>query len=86
MSRPKIQLFVKRLTEEATLPTRGSEEAAGLDLYSAKELTIPPLGKATVPTEISIDIPWGHYGRVAPRSGLAHKHHIGVGAGVIDSE
>lgn len=85
-SRPKIQLFVKRLSPEATLPTRGSEEAAGLDLYSAETKTIPPFGKALIRTEISIDIPWGHYARVAPRSGLAYKHHIDVGAGVIDSD
>ena len=31
-------------------------------------------------------IPEGHYGRVAPRSGLAAKHHIDTGAGVIDSD
>ena len=79
-------LFVKRHSPEATLPTRGSREAAGLDLYAAKDLTIPPLGKAKVSTDISISIPYEHYGRVAPRSGLAWKHHIDVGAGVIDSE
>ncbi len=82
--RPQVQLFVKKLNKNATLPTRGSEEAAGLDLYASQSVTIPPHSKALIPTDISIDIPSGHYGRVAPRSGLAIKNHINVGAGVID--
>jgi len=36
-------------------------------------------------TNISVAIPHGYYGRVAPRSGLAYKHGIDVLAGVIDS-
>jgi dUTPase len=39
-----------------------------------------------VPTDISIAVPIGTYGRVAPRSGLAVKHHLDVGAGVIDAD
>jgi len=84
--RPQVQLFVKKLSDKATLPTRGSEEAAGLDLYASASINVPPNGKALVPTDIAIDIPSGHYGRVAPRSGLAVKNHIDVGAGVIDSD
>lgn len=84
--RPQVQLFVKKLSDKATLPTRGSNEAAGLDLYASAPVTVPPHGKALVPTDIAIDIPPGHYGRVAPRSGLAVKNHINVGAGVIDSD
>ena len=37
-------------------------------------------------TDISIAVPRGTYGRVAPRSGLAVKHHIDVGAGVVDED
>lgn len=39
-----------------------------------------------VDTDISIAVPAGTYGRVAPRSGLASKHSIDVGAGVIDAD
>lgn len=39
-----------------------------------------------VATDISIAVPDGYYGRVAPRSGLALKHFIDVGAGVIDAD
>lgn len=47
-------------------------------------MTIPAQSKAVVPTDISIAVPEGTYGRVAPRSGLAVKHFIDTGAGVID--
>jgi dUTP pyrophosphatase len=80
------QLLCKRLSENAKLPTRGSSHAAGYDLYSAQEVTIAAEGKALVKTDIAVAIPEGHYGRVAPRSGLAWKHHIDCGAGVIDRD
>eukprot|EP00049_Salpingoeca_infusionum_P022524 m.7337 g.7337 ORF g.7337 m.7337 type:complete len:170 (-) comp5235_c0_seq2:267-776(-) len=79
-------LRVKKLTELATVPTRGSALAAGYDLYSAYDIEIPAQGKAIVKTDIAIAIPDGCYGRVAPRSGLSAKHHIDVGAGVIDGD
>ena len=78
----KIQ--VQRLSDKATLPTRGSPFAAGLDLYSATDITVPAHGKSLVPLDISIAIPFGTYARLAPRSGLAVKHFIDVGAGVVD--
>ncbi|KAG1169264.1 hypothetical protein G6F70_008487 [Rhizopus microsporus] len=80
------KLFVKRLSEYAKLPTRGSAHAAGYDLYCAHDTVIPAQGKSIVATDISIAIPEGHYGRVAPRSGLASKHHLDTGAGVIDAD
>ena len=48
-------------------------------------MIIGPMEKAIVPTGISIEIPKGYYGRIAPRSGLAVKSNIDVLAGVIDS-
>jgi dUTP pyrophosphatase len=77
-------LQVKKLSEKAQLPTRGSKGAAGYDLFAAKSIVIPAKGRAIVPTDISIAIPEGTYARVAPRSGLAVKHGIDVGAGVVD--
>ena len=84
-SRPNT-LAVKRLRPSATLPTRGSAEAAGLDLYNSDPVEIPAGGRALVKTGIAISLPPGYYGRVAPRSGLAVKNGIDVGAGVIDSD
>ncbi|KAM8780678.1 deoxyuridine 5'-triphosphate nucleotidohydrolase, mitochondrial isoform 2-T2 [Rhynchonycteris naso] len=75
-----------RLSEHATAPTKGSARAAGYDLYSAYDYTVPPMEKTLVKTDIQIAVPAGCYGRVAPRSGLAAKHFIDVGAGVIDED
>lgn len=79
-------LKVKKLSEKAVLPARGSSLAAGYDLSSAAEMVVPARGKALVPTDLSIAIPEGTYARIAPRSGLALKHSIDVGAGVIDAD
>ena len=54
--------------------------------HSAYEYTIPAHGKECIKTDLSIAIPPGTYGRVAPRSGLAAKHFIDTGAGVIDED
>ncbi len=43
-------------------------------------------GKAIVPTDLKVAVPPGTYGRVAPRSGLAAKNFIDVGAGVVDED
>ncbi|XP_043841517.1 deoxyuridine 5'-triphosphate nucleotidohydrolase, mitochondrial isoform X2 [Dromiciops gliroides] len=81
-----VRLRFARLSEHATAPSKGSARAAGYDLYSAYDYTIPAMEKALVKTDIQISLPPGCYGRVAPRSGLAAKHFIDVGAGVIDED
>jgi dUTP pyrophosphatase len=80
------RLCVKKLSPNASLPVRATPRAAGYDLFASASLEIPSRGKALVPTDISICIPHGTYARIAPRSGLAHKHFIDVGAGVIDED
>jgi dUTP pyrophosphatase len=77
---------VQLLSERATLPVRASAGAAGLDLCSAACLTIAPLERKLVPTDVAMAIPPHVYGRIAPRSSLAWKHGILVNAGVIDSD
>ncbi|KAK9285397.1 hypothetical protein L1049_024589 [Liquidambar formosana] len=79
-------LRVKKLSDKAVMPSRASPLSAGYDLSSATEITVPARGKALVPTDLSIEIPEGTYARIAPRSGLALKHSIDVGAGVIDAD
>ncbi|CAA3024773.1 deoxyuridine 5 -triphosphate nucleotidohydrolase [Olea europaea subsp. europaea] len=77
---------VKKHSEKAILPSRASPLSAGYDLSSATETKVPARGKALIPTDLSIAIPEGTYARIAPRSGLAWKHSIDVGAGVIDAD
>jgi dUTP pyrophosphatase len=69
---------------DAILPTRANPGDAGYDLASVEELTIPPRERALVSTGLKVLLPPNTYGRVAPRSGLAVKHGIHVGAGVCD--
>lgn len=82
----KCVLRWAKLTDQAFEPVRGSERAAGLDLRSAYDLIVPARGKALVKTDLQIQVPNGSYGRVAPRSGLAVKNFIDVGAGVVDED
>ena len=63
-----------------------TEHAAGYDLHAMNDCFIHPSGKLLVKTGIAAAIPEGNYGRIAPRSGIAGKFQIGVGAGVIDSD
>ena len=82
-----MSLGVKKLTYDAIVPTRGSDGAVGYDLYSSEDAVVPcQAGRALVGTGITVVLPQGVYGRVAPRSGLAVKHCINVGAGVIDPD
>ncbi|CAG9112696.1 unnamed protein product [Plutella xylostella] len=75
-----------RMSEHAFPPLKGSEKAAGFDLKSAYDYVVPARGKELVKTDLQIELPSGCYGRVAPRSGLAVKNFIDVGAGVIDED
>lgn len=79
-------LQVKKLSESAKLPSRSTEGSVGYDLFSAEDKTIKAYGKALLKTDLSIAIPEGYYGRIAPRSSLGWKHHIDVGGGVIDQD
>ena len=79
-------LYIKKLKNSAAIPKRVTKGAAGYDLASAEETVVPVKGKAIVKTGISIATLQGCYGRIAPRSGLAVKKYINVGAGVIDSD
>lgn len=81
---------VKKLKENAILPTYGSEEAAGADLYACLEqtITIQPGESAFVPTGLAMEIPKGFAGLIYARSGLACKRGLAPAnkVGVIDSD
>jgi dUTP pyrophosphatase len=81
-----MSLLVTRLTDNAILPQRSTPGAAGLDLHSADGYVVLPGHRVVVSTGISIKLPVGTYGRIAPRSGLAVKHGLDTLAGVIDPD
>ena len=85
-----MKMKIAKLTPTAKLPTKGSEEAAGWDLY----LDGPPEHRVNIEsrdmkwlhTGIAMEIPKGYYGRIAPRSGLAARYGADILGGVIDSD
>jgi len=79
-------LSFKKLDERAVLPSRGSLYSAGLDLYSIEDLSIQPKQRILAHTGLAVAIPEGHYGRIAPRSGLALRTGLDVLSGVIDAD
>ena len=83
--KPKEELKVKLPHPEAILPSRGSEQAARLDLHSTIETMVQPGDSVLIKTGIALELPRGSYGRVAPRSSLAIRG-IETGAGVIDRD
>ena len=80
------KLVVVPLSENAFVPTKGSGNAAGMDLYSAYNYTIEAGNRVLIKTDLKIQLPFGTYGRIAPRSGLASKCGIDISAGVIDPD
>jgi dUTP pyrophosphatase len=81
------ELPVKRLHDEATLPTRAYKGDAGLDLASSERVELAPGERAVVGTGVVVAIPPGHAGFVQPRSGLAARHGVTVvnSPGLVDS-
>ena len=79
-------LQVRKLKDSSKLPYRSSEFSAGYDLYASESAVVGSKNRALVPTGIAISVPPGTYGRIAPRSGLAVKYGIDVGAGVINED
>ena len=83
-------IHVKILRQGAKLPTYGSMEAAGADLYACLEasVTLQPGATAFIPTGIALEVPKGCTGLIYARSGLACKRGLAPAnkVGVVDSD
>lgn len=79
---------VKRLYEEALLPTKATEGSAAFDLYAYTEAPLEPCETFKYKTGIALEIPEGSVGLIFPRSGLSTKFGIRLSncVGVIDSD
>ena len=75
---------VKRLSNNAIIPTRANKTDSGLDLYVSETTTIPPYDTVVVPTDIAINLPYGYEAQVRPRSGKSLKTKLRVALGTID--
>lgn len=85
-----MNIKVKKLTPNATVPTMGSKFAAGADLYSAEDadVVIEPSETKFIGTGLAMEIPEGYVGLVYARSGLACKRGLAPAnkVGVVDSD
>ena len=83
-------IHVKKLKPNANLPTYGSAEAAGADLYACLDapVTVAPGESVFIPTGLAMEIPKGYAGLIYARSGLACKRDLAPAnkVGVIDSD
>ena len=82
----KNTILFKKCTIHARAPNKTSHGAAGFDLCSAYDYTIPSFGKKEILTDLRIILPKNCYGRIASRSGLAVNHFLHVIGGVIDRD
>ena len=80
------ELQVKLLQGNAVVLVRGSVEIVGYDLCVANNCVIPSEDKGTIEIGLVVSLPPGTYARIAPRSGLAIRNFMNVGAGVVDSD
>lgn len=83
-----MQIKIKKLINEAVIPTQGSEYAAGYDLYSCIDADILSNETVAISTGLAIEIPEGYFGAVFARSGLASKEGLRPAncVGVVDSD
>ena len=79
---------VKKLHENAVLPTYGSEFSAGADLYAVEACVIPPSETRLIHTGLAMEIPEGYAGLIYARSGLASKRGLAPAnkVGVVDAD
>ena len=87
---PVMKVNIKKLSDKATVPTYGSEYAAGADLYACidGEIEIKPHETVMVPTGIAVELPLGYAGLIYARSGLASKKGLAPAnkVGVVDCD
>jgi len=80
-----VEIGFKKVHPDAKKPAMQNSSDAGYDLFSCERHVIEPMERKLVPVGVAIELPFGYYGRIAPRSGLAIKKGIDVLAGVVDS-
>lgn len=85
-----MKIKVKKVNDFAVLPSRGSDKAAGYDLYAAisEAITIKPHETAKIDTGLQFELPDGYFAGIFARSGLATKEGLRPAncVGVCDSD
>jgi dUTP pyrophosphatase len=83
-----IKVNIKKLVENATIPSYQTPYSAGFDLHSVEDYTIQSGERALIKTGLSLALPEGYELQIRPRSGIAYKHGITVlnTPGTVDSD
>ena len=83
-----MKLKIKKLKNEAVIPSYQTKEAAGFDLHSIEDIVLNPGERKLIATGLAFEIEYGYEVQIRPRSGLAFKHGITVlnTPGTIDSD
>ena len=84
-SSQSISVGFKRLSDEATIPTKAHPTDSGFDLYASEDVIIEPGETVIVPTGIAVDLPKGFEAQIRPRSGVTAKTKLRVQLGTIDN-
>lgn len=83
-------LKIRKIKDNATIPTRGSEEAAGVDLYACinSPVTIYPDETYVIGSGVAFEPPKGYFGAVVPRSSVGIKRNLTLpnNVGIIDND
>lgn len=84
----QVTVVFERIRAYAVIPTFGSEEAAGMDLYAVGDYEIQPRQVVMIRTGLKMQLPKGFEGQIRPRSGLATKNLLTVvnAPGTVDSD
>jgi|SRR3989344_498776 len=80
-----MEIKIKKLNDQATLPQAMRPGDAAVDLYSGVDLELAPQQRDSVATGIAVAIPEGYWASIRDRGGLAAKHGLHTLAGVVDS-
>ena len=81
-----VNLDFVKFSPNIKTPTKATQFSVGLDICSPKDYISIPQSQLIIPIGLKIKVPYGHYGHLCSKSGLAMRHHIHVGAGIVDSD
>jgi len=83
----QLSIKVNLLNKNAQIPVKSHKGDAAYDLFATQEINLKPGERKKIPCGISLEIPEGYFGAIAPRSGLAHQYGLALvnSWGVVDS-
>ncbi|MEW4281789.1 dUTP diphosphatase [Priestia megaterium] len=81
----KVNVKIKRLSEDAVIPKYAHEGDAGFDIVASEDVIIEPGETKIVPTGLAIALPPGYEAQIRPRSGITVKTKLRVQLGTIDA-